>query len=115
MSITIGHDYNITIGSVAHKQCYNVMLGASDIKDGNCNCVFGTGNKITGSGNIVFGKDITITGDDQIIIGRVDLIRLLKRVEELEEKVEHLWWMPGGPACQEAEFRFNSNMKKLYS
>jgi hypothetical protein len=50
--------------------------------------------------------DIVVTGDDQIIIGCVDLYRLLKRVEE---KVEHLWWIPGGPECQAAELKHEKN------
>jgi hypothetical protein len=42
---------SITIGSGYSGQHNNVILGVSDIENGNNNCVFGNGNKITGSGN----------------------------------------------------------------
>ncbi len=86
----------------------NVTVGMFCDVDGTDNCVYGHTTKVTGNRNIVIGGDLKVVGDDQVIIGRIDLVNLLKRIEELEAKVEHLWWMPGGPECKAAELRFNA-------
>lgn len=89
---------------------YNSIVGVKNIADGNNNSIIGHECKATGNNNIVIGDGLTVVGDNQIIIGKLDLAKLidrLERLDKLEQMVEHLWWRPGGPACDVGAQRFH--------
>lgn len=93
----------------------NAVVGIAVNVNGSDNISLGHTVSINGKNNIVIGGKLTVVGDDQVIIGKFDLNAMQERLAKLEQMVEHLWWMPGGPMCQEAEQRFNETMSNLAS
>lgn len=93
----------------------NAVVGIDINVNGSDNTALGHTQTINGNNNIVIGSKLTVVGDDQVIIGKFDLNAMQERIAKLEEMVEQLWWMPGGPMCQEAEQRFNETMTNLSS
>lgn len=98
----VGVGCELELGS--YTSCEN--FGYNNKISGTNSITFGRDNEVKGNNNIVLGHGIKISGDDKIIIGKIDLLNLLNRLEELEKRVEYLWWMPGGPECKKAEEHF---------
>lgn len=81
-------------------------------------CAFGTGSR-AGDDAIAIGVNI-VAEDNEVVIGRVNVTKLLDRLEQLEtqvekqnELIEALWYYPGMPGSQEAAESYATDIKSI--